>query len=458
MKNEAITNLFSIDSEKIVLGSLMCDNSTFQIAKASCLNNEDFYFESHRIIYNIIKDLIKNNITAEPNSVAEKLKSSGHLAQIGGVSQLIGFTCLVASESNIAYYINIMKEFTIKRKIEKLINNIDKNMTSIDIKEFITLGEEIKNTVLDTKSVEELYVNAATIKKQGKIESISTGFDIVDKYTTGLPLGTMSIITGKPSCGKSTLINQIVANAISNNYKAFIYSGELKKEYLMTWFVRTVSNENHIARVSNNLGQVYYDVCDVGDNLIRKWTDEKLFIYGDESVADEKNLVNVIEHMAIIKGVKLFVLDNLMTMDFKDDYHKNENKYDKQASMVKQLKYLAKKYGLVIILVAHPNKESERGGTHSMYGVLGASEIVNLCDFVFKLIREKEQVEENEGNDQEEITKLMVLKNRITGKQNGFIKIYFDDFRKRFYTNMKKELKKDFRYSTRGVKYEDRNI
>lgn len=83
MKDEAITNLFSIDSEKIVLGSLMCDNTTFQIAKASCLTTEDFYFEGHRMIYNIIKDLIKNNITAEPNSVAEKLKPSGHLAQRG---------------------------------------------------------------------------------------------------------------------------------------------------------------------------------------------------------------------------------------------------------------------------------------------------------------------------------------------------------------------------------------
>lgn len=46
--------------------------------------------------------------------------------------------------------------------------------------------------------------------------------------------------------------------------------------------------------------------------------------------------------MAMVKGMKLFLLDNLMTMDFKDDYHKNENKYDKQASMVKKLKYLAK--------------------------------------------------------------------------------------------------------------------
>lgn len=45
-----------------------------------------------------------------------------------------------------------------------------------------------------------------------------------------------------------------------------------------------------------------------------------------------------------------------------------------------------------------------------MYGVLGVSEIVNLCDFVFKLIREKDQVKENEGNGYKDITKLMVLK------------------------------------------------
>ena len=66
----------------------------------------------------------------------------------------------------------------------------------------------MKSIVLGTKSVEELYVNAATIKKQEKVESISTGFEKIDNAPTGLLLGTMTIITGRPSSGKSTLINQ----------------------------------------------------------------------------------------------------------------------------------------------------------------------------------------------------------------------------------------------------------
>ena len=172
-----------------------------------------------------------------------------------------------------------------------------------------------------------------------------------------------------------------MANAISRNYKAFIYSGELKKEHLMDWFIRTVSNEDYITKSINNLENVYYDVVHTGDELIRKCTDQKLYIYGDKS---ERNLSNVIEHMAMVKGVKLFILDNLMTIDLSKD----NNKYENQANMAKRLKHLAKQYNLVIILVAHPNKESEKENGHSMYGVLGASEIVNLCDFQFKILRE----------------------------------------------------------------------
>ena len=175
-----------------------------------------------------------------------------------------------------------------------------------------------------------------------------------------------------------------MANAISRNYKAFIYSGELKKEHLMDWFIRTVSNEDYITKSINNLENVYYDVVHTGDELIRKCTDQKLYIYGDKSLANERNLSNVIEHMAMVKGVKLFILDNLMTIDLSKD----NNKYENQANMAKRLKHLAKQYNLVIILVAHPNKESEKENGHSMYGVLGASEIVNLCDFQFKILRE----------------------------------------------------------------------
>ena len=35
----------------------------------------------------------------------------------------------------------------------------------------------------------------------------------------------MTVLTGEPSTGKSTLLNQIIANTLANNESVFLYSG-----------------------------------------------------------------------------------------------------------------------------------------------------------------------------------------------------------------------------------------
>ena len=167
---EGNINLFSREAEQIILGSLLYDNNTLKIANTSCLSSEDFYFEGHKIIYNIINDLIKNGIVADVNSVAEKLKAQDYLIKIGEVSVLNGMISTVASPSNINYYINTIKEFTLKRELQKLILKASESLENGEMTEFTTSLEEMKSTVLGIKSVEELYVNAATIKNRKKLK------------------------------------------------------------------------------------------------------------------------------------------------------------------------------------------------------------------------------------------------------------------------------------------------
>ena len=86
----------------------------------------------------------------------------------------------------------------------------------------------------------------------------------------------------------------------------------------------------------------------------------------------------------------MFILDNLMTVQNQG----NKDKYSKQEDMTINLKSLAKKYGLVIILVARPNKESSQNNEHSMCDVSGASEVINLAEHGIKTIRNKKDDEE----------------------------------------------------------------
>ena len=257
-----------------------------------------------------------------------------------------------------------------------------------------------------------------------------------DEENGGIEYGTLTVLSGRPSSGKSTLINQIVAECIFQGKKAFIYSGELPNKRLKKWFNRTVSNKEHIEYNYNDIGKKIYNITNEGENLISKWARNNLFIYGEDSKANESNLLGTIEHLYINKGVRLFVLDNLMSM-YSDA--KDHNKYNYQERLVKDLSAMAKKYGLIIILVAHPKKEYIIVNKPTMYDVSGAAEIVNYADYVMMTLR----IDDNEKFK----SGIIVLKNRINGKQDVTVKLEFSEERKRFYTN-ELELSRDFKYST----------
>ena len=74
----------------------------------------------------------------------------------------------------------------------------------------------------------------------------------------------------------------------------------------------------------------YAKVSDEGLEMITQWVDDKLFFYSKEAKADEANISHAIEYLATKKNVKLFVLDNLMTLDCSGN-----DKYEKQIIAVK---------------------------------------------------------------------------------------------------------------------------
>ncbi|RRG82128.1 AAA family ATPase, partial [Clostridioides difficile] len=161
---------------------------------------------------------------------------------------------------------------------------------------------------------------------------------------------------------------QFIAQAITNGEKAFLYSGELPSFMSMDWFRKTVANDYHIKEYKSVYGGTYTDIPDYAVELISDWIEDKFFLYDEDAISDEVNLLNTIEHLYLKKGVRFFVLDNLMTIKTGN----KADKYERQEQIVSNLKNLAKKYNLVIVLVAHPRKNMG-DMKPTMYDVSGAS-------------------------------------------------------------------------------------
>ena len=100
--------------------------------------------------------------------------------------------------------------------------------------ELIKVSDDLKSTILDNGDIENLFIDASTISLQNQnTGAIQTGFMSLDSATgSGLNYGTLSILTGNPGSGKSTFLNQVLANALSLGFNSFLYSGELTYQML----------------------------------------------------------------------------------------------------------------------------------------------------------------------------------------------------------------------------------
>lgn len=425
-------DLYSPDAEKRILGSILIDPTKMLDCRNLNLNYLDFYDGRNQIIFKNMNILLDNNKPIEMLALKEHLVLTSQLNESMIMPYFVELFNSVPAVTNIDYFIKLVKDFSLKRMIKSELIKRTSSIATSTVDDMLTFCNSVKDIIMQNGELSDLYDNASTISlSRQRAMTIETGFAQLDSACgNGLELGTLTVLTGSPSSGKSTIINQIIAQAISSGFPSFIYSGELTNEMLMNWFSRTVANSEDILESSTSLGK-YYNISEEGWEKIKLWLNDRLFVFSNNSAANEKNITNVIEYLAIKKNVKLFVIDNLMTLEFSGN-----DKYEKQIASVKAIKSLAKTYGLAIILIAHPNKSSLANKDPHVFDISGASEVPNLADYVFRITR---------GDDDK--TEILIMKNRITGIQGKKFKFNFDAQRKRFFSRTKEELKRDYGYN-----------
>lgn len=424
--------LFNLEAEQSVLGAILLEPECFFVGNEVNLCTNDFYHPQHQTIYAHMKHLIDTNQAIDITTLSHSLDIKNDLEKSGGINYMLDLASVVPTTDNVIYYMQIVKDLAIKRTLSSMFSQTTNNIKAMDKKELLSFSDEIKTTLLDNTTVNDLIVDASTISlKSQNLETIKTGFNKLDtSIGGGLNFGSLTVLTGSPGTGKSTFLNQIIANALSQSFNTFLYSGELTCQMCMEWFSKTVANPKHLIMCNDNFGK-HTKITEEGFELIKNWINNRFFLYSKDAKPDENNITHVIEYLAAKKNVKLFVLDNLMTLDFS-----GTDKYEKQILIVKTLKNLAKKYDLVIILVAHSNKSSYMNRESHVFEISGASEIPNLADYVLKASRDNEKP----------VTYILVLKNRISGSINQKISLTFSKERKRFFTKDEFELQKDFGY------------
>ena len=226
----------------------------------------------------------------------------------------------------------------------------------------------------------EKWLSMSKIKKIDltNIEHVKTGFTELDRNIVGLNMSEMTILSGNNASGKSSWLNTLILNIVQNGVKVALWSGELRPDILKSWIQMVASGKNNLRQSQYGDGK-YFVPQMIGDK-IDAWLDGKLYIYNNEYGTKWEQIFHDMNELLKV-GVKIFVLDNLFSLDI-DLFDGDKN--NKQKELVLQIKDFAKKNMIHIILVAHPRKSMSFLRKND---ISGTADIQNAADNIFIIHR-----------------------------------------------------------------------
>lgn len=257
------------------------------------------------------------------------------------------------------------------------------------------------------------------------LERIRTGFSNLDRVVDGFFMGQLVLLTGKRGEGKSTLMGQLMAEALNQGYKVLAYSGELPGYQFKRWLDFQLAGPQNVLTTYNVYSDPRYSLEGETVQRLNRWYYDNAFLYDNNSLnGDEyESLLETIEKTIQRYGVKLVCVDNLMTAI---DVASADSQYIQQSQFVRSLKQIAVRYNVVVLLVAHPKKTE--GKVTDNDAVSGSSDITNRADIVLSYVKNSEG--EAPGG------KVFVMKNRMTGKLalgDGAVAMEYEPSSKRIY-------------------------
>lgn len=206
------------------------------------------------------------------------------------------------------------------------------------------------------------------------IPRCKTGINEIDSNILGLAECEVTLLSGGNASGKSSFINTLICNFLQQGVKTALWSGELPPQILKTWIQMVAAGKNNLRQSTYGDGK-YYVPNNVAER-IDAWMDGKFFLFNNEygSVWEEVfHDMNELLHA----GVKMFILDNLMSLDI-DLLEGDKN--NKQKELILQIKEFAKKNHVHVLLVAHPRKSIAFLRKND---ISGTSDLTNVVDNVW---------------------------------------------------------------------------
>jgi len=356
----------AIDIEEVVLGACMVDKDAI-VNVADKLKPHYFYKDCHRILYESIIKLYKDNKDIDMLTVIEQLKTDGNLEVVGSYDYITKLTSVVGNASHVEYHADIIIDKFMSREVirvsaelskDAFSDNGDKDLVSDGMSKFMNISNEISMNIVEpiNIAVDEVLETAKLIRSGEKdIIGIPTGFDNFDRIIGGLIAPDLIILAARPGMGKTALAMTIAHNVgLVQKIPLAVFSLEMSKQQLVKRQQAIASQiDNEKLKNPKLMNDEEWELYLSYSNIIK---DTPIFIDDQSSL----NIIQLRTRALKLKkqhDIQLIIVDYLQLMIGVDK--KGSNREGEVSEMSRGLKSLAKELNIPIIALAQLNRKVE---------------------------------------------------------------------------------------------------
>ncbi|WP_205960520.1 replicative DNA helicase [Flammeovirga sp. MY04] len=421
--------------EQATLGALILEkealNEVIEVLKA-----DSFDRESHQMIYNAIVGIFNRSEPVDAMTIVHELKKKGELEKAGGVSYIAQLSNNVTSSANVVHYARILQEYSIKRKLIGVSNEIQQKAYD-DTTDVFDLLDKMENSLFEVSEenvrknyvgmndvVKEVFMELESLKdNQDGMTGVPSGFTGLDRVTSGWQPSDLIIIAARPAMGKTAFILSACRNASVGFQKATaIFSLEMSAAQLVK---RLVSAEAELESEKLKKGNL-------SDAEWRRLVDKTGQLSSAPIYIDDTPALTVLELRAKCRRLKaqhdiqLIVIDYLQLMSAGDSKSKG-NREQEIAFISRSLKQIAKELNVPVIALSQLSRAVEtRGGDKrpQLSDLRESGSIEQDADMVMFLYRPEYYGldEDEEGNSTKGMGEVIISKNRSGGLENVRLK------------------------------------
>ncbi len=422
------------ESEMMVLGCMLTSINSLNIG-ADGLDEADFYFTEHRIIFQTLKTAYRSDRPADVHLISEELKRQEKLKAIGGISYLTTLAQYAGTSAYVEEYIDLVRNKSILRRMINAAQEVEKNAlnnpedvhATLDDAQakFFTISQSantgsgllLKDVLNGVKAASQLPYLKELQQRQEKflqrgpedlgITGVPSHFMDLDRMLNGLGNSNLMILAARPAMGKTALALNIAENvAFKNEMAVGIFSLEMTAEQLIHRMICSQAEVESDKIKTGALNGVEYQRIVGAVNSMMKGT----IVIDDQPGLKITDLRARARRMKESHNISLLIVDYLQLISGSGQSRNAESRQNEISEISRMMKTLARELNLPIICLSQlSRKVEERQGHRPMMSDLRESgSIEQDSDIVMFLLRR----EYYDPFDKPGLAELIVAKNR----------------------------------------------